>query len=57
MKLIGKKVMITSKYSFYYGEWGTIIDYDGDYYHVAIANDIKSAPIFARNEFKLVKER
>ena len=53
MKLIGKKVTITNKDSIYYGEWGTIIDYDGEVYYIAIADDRSSLPIFERNEFKV----
>ena len=51
MKLIGKKAYITNKESFYYGEWGTTIDFDGEYYYIAIADDNSAVPVFTRNEF------
>ena len=52
-KLIGKRVIITDKESVYFGEWGIIDDFDGDYYTVRIANDFKSLPVFQRNEFRV----
>jgi len=55
-KLIGKKVYITDKDSIYYDEWGIIKYYDGEYYHIAIANGVDSLPIFKRNEFKVKKQ-
>lgn len=54
-KLIGKEVTITAKDSFHKGDWGTVIDFDGEYYYVAIFNDTNDTPIFARNEFKVKK--
>ncbi len=56
-KLIGEKVYITDKKSIYYGEWGIIKDYDGEYYYIAIASGTDSLPIFKRNEFKLRRNR
>lgn len=53
MKYIGKYVTITNKDSMYCGEWGRIVHYDGEYYHVAIANDSKNSVIFDRDEFKI----
>lgn len=57
-KLIGKKVIIKTKESIYFNEWGTIqhIDDDG-YYHIAIANGQNSMPIFERNEITIVKDQ
>lgn len=53
--LIGKKVDITNKESIYFGEWGVVKDFDGDYYFIAIANGTDSLPVFYRNEFKVVR--
>lgn len=50
-KLIGKKVYITDKDSIYYNEWGIIKYYDGECYHIAIANGDDSLPIFNRDQF------
>ena len=55
-KMIGKKVYIIDKNSFYYNEWGIIKYYDGEYYHIAIANGEDILPIFKRNEFKVKKQ-
>lgn len=52
-KLIGKKVIIIDKESFYYNEWGIVKDFDGKYYYVAIANGNDNIPIFTRNQIKL----
>ena len=54
-KLIGKQVTITAKSSFHYGDWGTVIDFDGTDYYIAIFGDTTDAPIFARNEFRVTK--
>ena len=52
-KLIGLKAHITDKDSQYYGEWGTITHFDGDCYHIAIANGTNSVPMFDRNQFRV----
>lgn len=52
-KLIGKKAYITDAESMYYGEWGTIAAFDGDGYHIRIANGNDSLPIFTRKQFKV----
>jgi len=54
--LENKKVQITDKESIYYGEWGIIKKYDGEYYHIAIANGEDDLPIFNRDQFKICKE-
>ena len=51
--LIGKKAYIIDKDSFYYNEWGIIKDFDGEYFYIAIANDINSMPIFTRDEIRI----
>ena len=54
--LIGKKVIIKERDSWFYGEWGTVIDVDGDDIYVAIANDRSSVPVFDRRDVKLMKQ-
>lgn len=53
--LIGKEVTIINKESIYYHEWGTIQDYDGEFYYINIANGTDSVPVFDRKEFRLNK--
>lgn len=50
-KIIGEKAYIKNKDSIYFGEWGIIEHFDGDYYYIAIANGCDSLPIFERDEF------
>ena len=52
-KLIGKVAYITDKDSIYFGEWGTITDFDGDVYYIKIANGGDSIPVFDRDQFKV----
>lgn len=52
-KLIGKKVYITDPESIYYGEWGIVDFFDGDTYHIRIANGYDSVPIFNRDQFRV----
>ena len=56
-KLIGKKFYITDKNSIYYNEWGIIKDYDGEFYHVAIANGTNTMPIFDRKQIKIPRKQ
>lgn len=56
-KLIGKIATIKDPDSIYYGEWGTVVDYDGEVYHVAIANGSDSLPIFDRDQLYIPRER
>lgn len=56
-KLIGKIAFITDPESIYYGEWGTIADYDGEVYYIHIANGKSSAPIFDRNQFRVRRNK
>jgi hypothetical protein len=53
--LIGKEVKIIDRESFHYGDWGTVVDFDGEYYYIAIFGDVNDAPIFTRNQFKVSK--
>ena len=57
MDYIGKKVIITNKESFYYGEWGIIKYYDGFMFAIAIANDKNSFPVFYRDEFRIPRNQ
>lgn len=57
MKNIGKKCYITNKDSIYYGEWGIIKAFDGEYYHVAIADGKSSLPIFERDEIRIPRKQ
>ena len=56
-KLIGKKVFIIDPESIYFGEWGTIADYDGEVYYVRIADGKDSEPIFDRDQFKVPRNQ
>ena len=51
---IGTKVYINSPDSWYNGEWGIVKYFDGDEYHVAIANGY-DCPVFTRKELKIAK--
>ena len=53
---VGKVVYIKSPDSFYDGEWGVVKYFDGDDYHVAIANG-PDCPIFDRSELKVAKNQ
>ena len=55
VKNIGKKCYIINKNSIYFGEWGIIKHFDGEFYHVAIANGTDSLPVFDRKEIKIPK--
>lgn len=52
-KLIGKTVNITNEESTFCGEWGIIKHFDGEYYHIAIANDPSMFLVFERDEFEV----
>jgi hypothetical protein len=54
---IGKKCYIKNKDSEYFGEWGIIKSFDGDFYHVAIANGTDSLPIFDRSEIQIPRRQ
>lgn len=54
--LNGKMVIIKRNLnSVFAGKWGIVKDYDGEFYHVAISNDM-SMFLFSRKEFKVRKE-
>lgn len=54
-KLIGRKADIVAKDSWFCGDWGTIVAFDGEHYHIALF-DGDDAAIFSRNEFRVRKE-
>ena len=51
---VGTKVYIKSPNSWYNGEWCIVKYFDGDDYHVAIANG-QDCPVFERRELKIAK--
>lgn len=55
-KLIGKKAYITDHESCYFGEWGIIADYDGDFYYIKIANYEDAIPVFGRDQFRVPRQ-
>lgn len=56
-KLIGKRAYITDPESWYFGEWGTIVDFDGEVYYIAIADGKTSLPIFDRDQFRVPRNQ
>lgn len=56
-KLVGKRVYIIDKESIYYGEWGIVAHYDGDSYHIRIANGSDSVPVFDRKQFMVPRKK
>ncbi len=50
--LVGREVRIIARSSWAYGEWGRIVHYDGQNYHVALY-DGEQALVFSRNEIKV----
>lgn len=55
-RLVGRKVYITDKESIYFGEWGEIMFYDGEIYHIAIAKGKTSLVIFDRDQFRVPRK-
>lgn len=56
-KLIGKRVIVNDKESIYHKEWGIVALFDGDYYHVKIANGEYDTPIFSRNQLRVPRKQ
>ena len=54
-KLIGKKVDIPDENGQFLGDWGIVIGYDGEYYHIAFAGDEENTLVFLRSEFKVCR--
>ena len=57
MNHIGKFCYITDQLSIFHGDWGIIKDFDGEFYHVAIANGALTLPIFKRNEIRIPRKQ
>lgn len=58
--MVGKRVKITDKTSYWYGHWGYIKQWDGNVFHVeggSISLDGVSTytPIFDRDQFKIYR--
>lgn len=53
---VGTKVLIKSPDSWSNGEWGVIKYFDGDDYHVAIANG-NDCQVFSRNELVVPRDQ
>ena len=56
-KLIGKRAYITDKESIYFGEWGIVDYFDGEWYYIKIANGSDSVPVFDRNQFRVPRTK
>ena len=55
-KLIGKEVIITTRDSWAFDQWGIVKMFDGEYYHIAIYNG-DPCLIFTRDEFRVPRKR
>lgn len=56
-KLLGKRVYVVDKESLYYGEWGTVADYDGELYHVKIVDGSDTMPVFNRKQLYVPRQK
>lgn len=56
-KLIGKRAYIPDENGRYFGDWGTIVAYDGEYYHIAFADDKNNVLIFKRDEIRIPRRQ
>ena len=56
-KLIGKIANIPSFDGKFYGDWGRIIAFDGEYYHIAFADDRNDVQIFTRDEIRIPRNQ
>lgn len=54
-KLIGKKVYIPDERGQQWSDWGRVIGYDGEYYHIAFADDTSGTRVFLRSEIKVMR--
>ena len=55
-RLIGKRVYIIDRESIYFGEWGIVAFFDGECYHIRIANGSNSVPMFDRDQFRVPRK-
>ena len=51
-KLIGRRVNFQN-WDGGWTEWGIVIDYDGEYYHIAHYGDENTVLVFSRDEFRV----
>lgn len=51
-KLVGRFAYIKGRP----GEWGVIVDYDGDWYHLAWCGDASSLLVYNRNELHVPRK-
>lgn len=56
-KLIGRRVYIPDDSGKHWGDWGIVVGYDGEYYHVAFAGDQKNTLIFKRSEIRVTRQQ
>lgn len=54
-KLIGRRVYIPDERGQFWGDWGIVIGYDGEYYHIAFAGDEKHTLVFTRSEIHVTR--
>lgn len=56
-EVMGKRCYIKDKESIYFDEWGIIKCFDGELYHVAIANGSDSMPVFNREQLSIPRKQ
>ena len=56
-KLIGKIANIPSFDGKFNCDWGRIIAFDGEYYHIAFADDRNDVQIFTRDEIRIPRNQ
>lgn len=56
-RMIGKVAYVTDPESIYHGEWGIIDHYDGECYHLKIANGSGSMPMFDRDQLYVPRQQ
>lgn len=56
-KMIGKVAYVTDKESIYFEEWGVIAQFDGECYHLKIANGSGAMPMFDRDQLYVPRQQ
>ena len=56
-KLIGKIAGIPSFDGKFHGDWGRIVAFDGEYYHIAFAEDMNDVQVFTRDEIRIPRNQ
>ena len=56
-RMIGKVAFVTDTESIYRGEWGIIDHYDGECYHLKIANGSGAMPMFDRDQLYVPRQQ